>query len=74
MFAKKMTPERVDVRILEQRLEVVICSPEGEEEYQLGIDLYDRVVPADSKFTLLGTKVRVAPAAKGATACFRVES
>lgn len=43
VLAKNMTKERVDIQIDKQHLRVVIRNPEGEQEYELELDLYDEV-------------------------------
>lgn len=43
VLAKNMTKERVDIYIDKQRLQVVIRDAEGEQEYELDLDLYGEV-------------------------------
>lgn len=43
VLAKNLTPDRVNVTIEERSLRVVIKSPEGDGEYDLPVDLYDKV-------------------------------
>ncbi|KAK9820252.1 hypothetical protein WJX72_008100 [[Myrmecia] bisecta] len=59
VLAKKMTPERVDIKIEDQALHVVLRDPSGEEEYTLSTDLYGKVVPTESKYEILGTKIEI---------------
>ena len=51
MLAKNMTKERVDIQIDKQHLRVVIRDAEGEQEYELDLDLYGEV----SCFAVAGT-------------------
>ncbi|EIE25539.1 SGS-domain-containing protein [Coccomyxa subellipsoidea C-169] len=59
VLAKNLTPDRVKIDIEERKLHVIVKSPEGEQEYELNVDLYDAVVPVESKFELLKTKVEI---------------
>ncbi|BDA41785.1 Protein SGT1 homolog [Coccomyxa sp. Obi] len=59
VLAKNLTPDRFHMDIDERKLHVVVKSPEGEQEYELNVDLYDAVVPSESKFELLKTKVEI---------------
>ena len=43
MLAKNMTQERIDIQVDKQHLRVVIRDAEGEQEYELDLDLYDEV-------------------------------
>ena len=43
VLAKNMTKERVDIHVDQQHLRVVIRDAEGEQEYELELDLYDQV-------------------------------
>ncbi len=43
VLAKNMTQERVDIHIDQQHLLVVIRDAEGEQEYELDVDLYGQV-------------------------------
>ena len=43
VLAKNMTKERVDIYIDKQSLQVVIRDAEGEQEYELDLDLYGEV-------------------------------
>lgn len=43
VLAKNMTKERVDIQIDKQHLRVVIRDAEGEQEYELDLDLYGEV-------------------------------
>lgn len=43
MLAKKMTKDRVDIKIEDQHLTVVIRSAEGEQEFELQLPLYSKV-------------------------------
>jgi hypothetical protein len=56
IFAKKLTRERLDVRVSERRLEVEIRSEDGAVEYELGLDLYGAVDAAGAAHEILGTK------------------
>ena len=51
VLAKNMTKERVDIQIDKQHLRVVIRDAEGEQEYELDLDLYGEV----SCFAVAGT-------------------
>ncbi|KAK9909046.1 hypothetical protein WJX75_006454 [Coccomyxa subellipsoidea] len=59
VLAKNLTPDRLDITIEERKLHVIVKSPEGEQEYELSVDLYDAVVPSESKYELLKTKVEI---------------
>ncbi|CAL8460786.1 g317 [Coccomyxa elongata] len=59
ILAKNLTPDRFHMDIEERKLHIVVKSPEGEQEYELNVDLYDAVVPSESKFELLKTKVEI---------------
>jgi hypothetical protein len=48
VLAKNLTPDRVDITIEERKLHVIVKSPEGEQEYELSVDLYDAVSPCTS--------------------------
>ena len=48
MLAKNLTPDRLDITIEERKLHVIVKSPEGEQEYELSVDLYDAVSPCTS--------------------------
>lgn len=43
VLAKNLTPDRFQMDIEERKLHVVVKSPEGEQEYELNVDLYDAV-------------------------------
>lgn len=43
VLAKKMTQDRVDIKIEEQHLSVVIRDAEGEQEFELKLPLYSKV-------------------------------
>ena len=43
VLAKNMTKERVDIQIDKQHLRVVIKDAEGEQEYELDLELYGEV-------------------------------
>lgn len=43
VLAKNMTKERVDIQIDKQRLRVVIRDADGEQEYELDVELYGEV-------------------------------
>ena len=43
VLAKKMTKDRVDIKIEDQHLTVVIRSAEGEQEFELKLPLYSKV-------------------------------
>ncbi len=43
VLAKNMTKERVDIHIDQQHLRVVIRDAEGQQEYELDVDLYGQV-------------------------------
>ncbi len=45
VLAKNLTPDRVKIDIEERKLHVIVKSPEGEQEYELNVDLYDAVSP-----------------------------
>ena len=45
VLAKNMTEERVDIQIDKQRLRVVIKDADGEQEYELDVELYGEVSP-----------------------------
>lgn len=59
VLAKNMTKERVDIQIDKQHLRVVIRDAEGEQEYELDLDLYGEVDPAASKYDLLKSKTEI---------------
>lgn len=42
-MAKNMTQERVDIHIDQHHLRVVIRDAEGQQEYELDVDLYGQV-------------------------------
>lgn len=42
-MAKNMTKERVDIHIDQQHLRVVIRDAEGQQEYELDVELYGQV-------------------------------
>ena len=48
VLAKRLTPERVRIEFEEQRLHIVITSPEGELEFELDTELYDEVCKTSS--------------------------
>lgn len=43
VLAKNMTKERVDIHIDQQHLRVVIKDAEGQQEYELDVELYGQV-------------------------------
>ncbi len=43
VLAKNMTKERVDIHIDQQHLRVVIRDAEGQQEYELNVELYGQV-------------------------------
>ena len=43
VLAKNMTKERVDIHIDQQHLRVVIRDAEGQQEYELDVELYGQV-------------------------------
>ncbi len=43
VLAKSMTKERVDIHIDQHHLRVVIRDAEGQQEYELDVDLYGQV-------------------------------
>lgn len=43
VLAKNLTPDCVDIHIEERKLQAIVKSPEGEQEYELNVDLYDEV-------------------------------
>ena len=43
VLAKKMTKERVDIKIEDQHLSVIIRDAEGEQEFELNLPLYSKV-------------------------------
>lgn len=43
VLAKNLTPDRFHMDIEERKLHVIVKSPEGEQEYELIVDLYDAV-------------------------------
>ncbi len=43
VLAKNMTKERIDIQIDQQHLRVVIRDAEGQQEYELDVDLYGQV-------------------------------
>lgn len=59
VLAKNMTKERVDIQIDKQRLRVVIKDADGEQEYELDLELYGEVDPAASKHELLKSKTEI---------------
>lgn len=59
VLAKNMTKERVDIQIDKQHLRVVIRSAEGEQEYELELELYGEVDPTASKHELLKSKTEI---------------
>lgn len=59
VLAKDMTKERVDIHIDKQHLHVLIRDAEGEQEYELDLELYGEVDPAASKHELLKSKTEI---------------
>eukprot|EP01026_Neomeris_dumetosa_P043447 TRINITY_DN3642_c0_g1_i5.p1 TRINITY_DN3642_c0_g1~~TRINITY_DN3642_c0_g1_i5.p1 ORF type:complete len:311 (+),score=77.59 TRINITY_DN3642_c0_g1_i5:106-1038(+) len=59
VFAKKLTQERLKIEFSEQSLTVKINSPEGDPEYELILDLFAPIIPEESKFEILRTKVEI---------------
>ena len=43
ILAKRLTPDRVSIKIQERRLHALVTSPEGEPEFELDVELYDEV-------------------------------
>ncbi|DBA95298.1 hypothetical protein WJX82_009900 [Trebouxia sp. C0006] len=59
VLAKSMTKERVDIHIDQHHLRVVIRDAEGQQEYELDVDLYGQVDPPASKHELLKSKTEI---------------
>lgn len=59
VLAKNMTKERVDIHIDQQHLRVVIRDAEGQQEYELDVELYGQVDSAASKHELLKSKTEI---------------
>jgi len=58
IFAKKVKPEDIKVNIQEKSVEVAIVLSTG-SEYQLNLDLADTIVPSQSKYELMSTKIEL---------------
>lgn len=58
VFVKNVKKEAVTVQIEEQSLEVVIKLSDG-GEYQLNLDLCDKIVPSKSSYQILSTKIEI---------------
>mmetsp|Transcript_7628 Transcript_7628/g.22548 ORF Transcript_7628/g.22548 Transcript_7628/m.22548 type:complete len:380 (+) Transcript_7628:370-1509(+) len=59
IFAKKLNSERLTVMFQPKHLRVVIRDPQGEQEYEMSIDLYSEVDADACKYEVLGTKVEL---------------
>eukprot|EP01024_Parvocaulis_polyphysoides_P064898 TRINITY_DN7556_c1_g2_i2.p1 TRINITY_DN7556_c1_g2~~TRINITY_DN7556_c1_g2_i2.p1 ORF type:complete len:317 (-),score=82.44 TRINITY_DN7556_c1_g2_i2:92-1042(-) len=59
IFAKKLTQERLKINFSEKQVSVTINSLEGEPEFELNLDLYSEIVPEESKYEILRTKVEI---------------
>lgn len=58
VLEKKTTPDMVQVEIEPQRVSVIVQRP-GQPASSLEVSLYDTVVPAESSFKVLSTKIEV---------------
>ena len=56
VLAKNMTKERVDIHIDKQHLRVVIRDAEGEQEYELDVELYGQVRPLRALLLVISAK------------------
>ncbi|KAL4422064.1 hypothetical protein ABPG77_004880, partial [Micractinium sp. CCAP 211/92] len=59
ILAKGLKKEQVDVTIESQRLRVATTGADGQEDFSLDLQLHAPVVPAESSFEVLGTKVEI---------------
>ncbi|PRW56670.1 phosphatase SGT1a [Chlorella sorokiniana] len=59
VLAKGMKKEAVGVTIEERRLKVVTIGADGQQDYCLDVQLHAPVVPEESRFQVLGTKIEV---------------
>ncbi|KAL4443787.1 hypothetical protein ABPG75_011524 [Micractinium tetrahymenae] len=59
ILAKGLKKEQVGVTIEEQRLRVATMSAEGQEDFSLDLQLHAPIVPGESCFEVLGTKVEI---------------
>ncbi|GMH41221.1 hypothetical protein BSKO_09131 [Bryopsis sp. KO-2023] len=59
VFAKKMTDERVEVSMGDETCIVKTKSEQGDQDYELNLDLKSQIVPAESRYEVMSTKIEV---------------